>query len=99
MGRADAHGAAVRASAAKGETLKGPCWTVPVEAVRSSANRIGREILAALTRRHVTFGPHVEVERMPKGFVASVTYEDPAYPGRRQAQPITLDWAPQENAA
>ena len=75
----------------------GPRWTVPIELVRALALPVG---IAEMTRIMLDggwFQPHADVTATPEGFVASVYYASPRYPGRVMDQPIKLIGALHEN--
>lgn len=74
-------------------------WQVPIEAVRASADDHGAVTLPQLVQRHAVLRPHARVELAADRFIATVTYQLPGYVERTETAPVTLAWAPQENAA
>lgn len=79
-------------------TAPGPTWTVPMEIVRASLAGAAMAELVRLELRQAVFQPHAEVVRAEDRLVALCTYEEPAYPGRRQQAALKLLAVLKENA-
>lgn len=77
--------------------INGPCWVVPMEAIRASVTLAAANDIAALVSRGVLFLPHVRVELGPRGFLALLAYQDPASLGVTQTAVLPLVWSPSEN--
>lgn len=77
---------------------RGPTWQVPMELVRSCLTAAATAALVRAELRGGLFQPHAEVERTAEGFVATVTFDEPRFPGRRQEMGLQLFAPLRENA-
>jgi hypothetical protein len=73
-------------------------FAVPVEAIRQGTTAEGDVTLARLAADRAEFQPTAIVELFPGGFIATLVYSKPGFPGRMHHAHVGLVWAPVENA-
>lgn len=77
---------------------RGPSWRVPVELLRGLVGPHDTKRLVEMSLRQARIQPHATVALVEDRFIATISFEEPKYPGRAQIAVFRLCALPQENS-